>query len=54
MRIEQTFTNRTGQDLEAAYFTPLSEQASISRFSYWVKGKEIVGQVEEKQEARQK
>ena len=54
VRIEQTFVNRSGHDLEAIYFMPLSEQASISRFSYWIKGKEIVGQVEEKQEARQK
>lgn len=53
VRIEQTFLNRSGHDLEAIYFLPLSEQASISRFSYWVKGKEIVGQVEEKQAARQ-
>jgi Ca-activated chloride channel family protein len=53
VRIEQTFVNRSGHDLEAVYFMPLSEQASISRFSYWVGGKEIVGQVEEKQQARQ-
>lgn len=53
VRIEQTFVNRSGHDLEAVYFMPLSEQASISRFSYWVKGKEIVGQVEEKQLAKQ-
>jgi len=53
VRIEQTFVNRSGHDLEAVYFLPLSESASISRFSYWVGGKEIVGQVEEKQAARQ-
>lgn len=53
VRIEQTFVNRSGHDLEAVYFLPLSESASIGRFSYWVGGKEIVGKVEEKQEARQ-
>ncbi len=50
--IEQTFLNRTPQDLEAVYFLPLHESASISAFSYWVKGQEIRGAIHEKQEAR--
>lgn len=52
VRIEQTFLNRTQGDLEAVYFLPLHESASISAFSYWVKGQEIKGAVHEKQEAR--
>ena len=35
VRIEQTFVNRSGHDLEAVYFLPLQESASIGRFSYW-------------------
>jgi len=52
VRIEQTFLNRTSQDLEAVYFLPLHESASISAFSYWVGGQEIKGSIHEKAEAR--
>lgn len=53
VRVEQVFVNNTGEDLECVYFLPLQESATISRFSYWVKGKEIVGEIREKEEARQ-
>lgn len=53
VRVEQVFINNTGADLECVYFLPLHESASISRFSYWVKGNEIVGRVKEREEARQ-
>ena len=52
-RIVQEFVNNTETDLEAVYFIPLPEAASVSEFAYWVKGKRIVGQVKEKQEARE-
>ncbi|MBI3929881.1 MAG: VWA domain-containing protein [Armatimonadetes bacterium] len=51
--VEQVFRNSTGQDLEAVYFLPLHESASISRFSYWVKGREIRGTIQEKEQARE-
>jgi Ca-activated chloride channel family protein len=51
--VEQVFVNNTDIDLEAVYFVPLPEAASVSEFAYWVKGKRIVGEVREKQEARQ-
>jgi Ca-activated chloride channel family protein len=50
---EQVFVNNTSGDLECVYYLPLHESATISRFSYWVKGEEIVGKVREKEEARQ-
>jgi Ca-activated chloride channel family protein len=53
VHIEQVFVNNTSGDLECVYYLPLHESATISRFSYWVKGKEIEGKVHEKEEARQ-
>ncbi|MEN6343860.1 MAG: VIT domain-containing protein [Armatimonadia bacterium] len=50
--IEQVFVNSTKQNLEATYFFPLSEQASIFDFAYYVKGERIAGEIREKQEAR--
>jgi uncharacterized protein YegL len=50
--IEQVFINNTTRDLEATYFFPLSEQASIYDFAYYVKGERIAGEIREKQEAR--
>ncbi len=50
--IEQVFINNTKRDLEATYFFPLSEQASIYDFAYYVKGERITGEIREKEEAR--
>ncbi len=51
--IEQVFINNTDTALEAVYFIPLPETASVSEFAYWLAGKRIVGEVREKQEARE-
>ncbi|MFO7948503.1 MAG: VIT domain-containing protein [Armatimonadota bacterium] len=51
-RIEQIFVNNTDADVEAAYFIPLPETASVSEFAYWLDGKRIVGEIKEKAQAR--
>ena len=50
--IEQVFVNNTERDLEASYFFPLPERASIYDFAYYVKGERIAGEIREKGEAR--
>ncbi len=50
--VEQVFLNNTDRDLEAVYFIPLPEAASVSDFAYWMKGQRIAGEIREKQEAR--
>jgi Ca-activated chloride channel family protein len=50
--IEQVFVNNTKAPLEATYFFPISEQASIFDFAYYVKGERIAGQIREKDDAR--
>lgn len=50
--IEQVFVNNTKGNLEATYFFPISEQASIFDFAYYVKGERIAGQIREKEDAR--
>lgn len=51
--IDQTFSNSADTPLEALYTFPLPKQASLSELSMWVAGQEIVGEVVEKQKARQ-
>jgi len=51
--IEQVFVNNTGADLEAVYFVPLPEAASVSEFAYWLGTERVVGEIREKQEARE-
>lgn len=51
--VDQTFANAADADLEAIYTFPLPKQASLSELSLWIDGREIVGEVVERQRARQ-
>jgi Ca-activated chloride channel family protein len=51
--VDQVFGNNTDTDLEAIYSFPLPKQASLSELSLWIDGQEVVGEVLEKEQARQ-
>ncbi len=51
--IDQVFHNTEGRIVEALYTFPVPKNASIANFSMWIGGKEMVGEVVEKQRARQ-
>jgi len=50
--VDQVFHNQASRDLEAVYSFPIPPQASLSELSLWINGKEVVGEVLEKQQAR--
>ena len=50
--IEQTFHNHTGRQLEATYYLPIPKNANARRFSMWVDGKEVPGEMVEADKAR--
>jgi Ca-activated chloride channel family protein len=50
--ITQIFRNNRSNPLEAVYSFPVPIDASVSNFSMWINGKEVIGEVLEKQEAR--
>lgn len=50
--VDQTFLNEGDRDMEAIYTLPLPKQASLSELSLWVDGREIIGEVVEKEKAR--
>jgi Ca-activated chloride channel homolog len=50
--VEQTFENTYAELLEAVYIFPLPGGAAVSRFELHVDGKQLVGIVEERGEAR--
>lgn len=52
-QVDQIFTNNAALPLEAIYTFPLPKQASLSEVSMWVAGQEIIGEVIEKERARQ-
>src|SRR5947209_13176645 len=52
-RVEQTFRNHTSRALEATYVFPVPKGASVRRFSMWVDGKEVPGELVEADKARQ-
>src|SRR5438445_4732410 len=52
-RIEQTFRNHTDRQLEATYIFPVPKGASVRKFSMWVGGKEVPGELVEADRARQ-
>ena len=52
-RIEQTFRNHTDRQLEATYIFPVPKGASVRKFSMWVNGKEVPGELVEADKARQ-
>jgi Ca-activated chloride channel homolog len=51
--VTQIFTNSAAQPLEALYTFPVPREASVSNFSMWINGKEVIGEVLERQQARQ-
>ena len=51
--IEQVFVNTENRVVEALYTFPVPKAASVSNFSMWIDGKEMIGEVVEKQRARQ-
>lgn len=51
--VTQVFRNSAAQPLEALYTFPVPREASLSNFSMWINGKEVIGEVLERQQARQ-
>ncbi len=51
--VEQTFRNHTDRQLEATYVFPVPKGASVRKFSMWVDGKEVRGELVEADKARQ-
>ena len=51
--VDQAFGNNSDVDLEAVYTFPVPKQASLSEVSLWIDGKEVIGEVVEKEQARQ-
>ena len=51
--VDQVFVNTENRVVEALYTFPVPKAASVSNFSMWIDGKEMIGEVVEKQRARQ-
>ena len=51
--VEQIFRNTEDRQVEALYTFPVPKGASVSNFSMWINGKEMIGEVVEKQRARE-
>lgn len=51
--VTQVFHNTENRQVEALYTFPVPKNASVSNFSMWINGKEMVGEVLEKQRARE-
>ena len=51
--VEQTFRNTENRIVEALYSFPVPKGASVAGFSMWIHGKEMIGEVVEKQRARE-
>jgi Ca-activated chloride channel family protein len=51
--IDQVFVNTEDRVVEALYTFPVPKGASVSNFSMWIGGKEMIGEVVEKQRARE-
>ena len=52
-RVTQVFRNTENRQVEALYTFPVPQGASVSNFSMWINGKEMVGEVLEKKRARE-
>ncbi len=50
-QVEQTFRNNTASQLEATFYFPLPEGASLAEFSMWVNGVKTKGELLERQQA---
>ena len=51
--VNQVFVNTENRQVEALYTFPVPKRASISNFSMWINGKEMIGEVVEKERARE-
>ena len=51
--VEQVFHNPHSQTLEAVYSFPVPDKAAVGEFIYWINGKPVIGEVVEKQRARE-
>ncbi|MFG0250256.1 MAG: VIT domain-containing protein [Phycisphaeraceae bacterium JB051] len=51
--VDQIFLNTENRQVEALYTFPVPKNASVSNFSMWINGKEMIGEVVEKQRARE-
>jgi len=51
--VTQVFRNLENRQVEALYTFPVPKGASVSNFSMWIGGKEVVGEVVEKRRARE-
>jgi Ca-activated chloride channel family protein len=51
--VNQVFRNLEDRQVEALYTFPVPRGASVANFSMWINGQEMVGEVVEKQRARQ-
>jgi Ca-activated chloride channel family protein len=51
--VTQIFENKENRQLEALYTFPVPNGASVSNFSMWINGKEMIGEVVEKKRARE-
>ena len=51
--IQQVFHNPNSQELEAIYSFPVPEHAAVGEFTYWIDGQAVIGEVVEKQRARE-
>lgn len=52
-RVEQIFHNPNNQQMEGTYMLPLPETAAIQKFSMWMDGKEVHGELLDANKARQ-
>ena len=51
--VTQVFRNTENRQVEALYTFPVPKGASVAGFSMWINGKEMIGEVLEKERARQ-
>ena len=51
--ITQVFRNTENRQVEALYTFPMPKGASVSNFSMWINGREMIGEVLEKERARE-
>jgi Ca-activated chloride channel family protein len=51
-QVTQTFRNPTSRQLEATYLFPVPKDASVQKFTMWVDGKEVAGELVEADKAR--
>ena len=51
--VDQVFLNTENRQVEALYTFPVPKGASVANFSMWINGKEMTGEVVEKERARE-